>query len=186
MADAALVAQQTRSWLQHAVVGLDLCPFARGPLEGGRVRIAVSEANDVEGALTDLWMELDRLLAADPAEVETTLLVLPEGLDDFEDFLDVIELSEVVLEKRGAADEVQLAHFHPDYRFEGAVEGDPADFTNRSPHPVLHLLRTAGVARAIAAHPDTLSIPDRNARLLRSLHPAALERLRRGEPPEQA
>lgn len=179
------VAARTRTWLGDVVVGLDLCPFARGPLEGGRVRIVVSEATDLEAALTDLWMELDRLTGTPVKALETTLLVVPGCLGDFEDYLDALHVAEGILAQRGFEGIVQIASFHPDYCFADAAPGDPANHTNRSPFPMFHLLREDSVTRAVDGHPDIAAIPERNAALLRTLDPRRLEAWRRGERPEE-
>ena len=178
------IERRTLAWVRAFVVGLDLCPFARGPLDAGRVRVVVTEGADLEGVLTDLWLELDRLVAAPPEEVETTLLVIPNALADFDDYLDGLRIAEDILTRRGYDGVLQIASFHPRYEFEGAGAADPANDTNRSPYPMFHLLREKSVSRAVDGHADVDAIPERNAALLRSMDPARLAAWRRGELPE--
>ena len=154
-----------RVWLRDEIVGLDLCPFAAGPLRAGRVRIASSDAQDPEGAVTDLLLEA-RHLDEHPV-VETTLLLLTGLPVDFETFLDLTALAEDVLADEGYEGELQIVAFHPDFCFAGADPDDPANAVNRSPVTLWHLLRAQSVERAIAGHPDVAGIPERNARELR-------------------
>lgn len=165
-------AEQTRRWLAEVVVGLDLCPFARVPFEQGRIAIEVAEVDDLEGVLTEVLMASTAVLRGPH---ETTLLVLPGPvLSDFEDLLDAVDLAESLLDRSGHADRIQLVGFHPAYRFADAPPDDPANATNRSPHPMVHVLRRADVARAAASHPDVAGIPARNVALLRELGEAAV------------
>jgi len=163
--NAATAVPAVRAWLRDTIVGLDLCPFAGGPLRAGRVRIAESHASDLHGALTDLMVEARHLREHD--RVETTLLVLPALHLDFEDFLDATALGEQLLADAGHHGVLQVVAFHPDFRFEGADPGDPANAVNRSPAPLWHLLRESSVARAVEAYDGVEEIPERNARLLR-------------------
>jgi hypothetical protein len=156
-------------WLERAVLGLDLCPFARAPWEGGRVRIVVSEAATVEALVKALEQELRHLVAADPAGLETTLLVHPDLLRDFLDFNDFLDVADALLETLEMDGVIQVASFHPDYRFADAPEDDPANCTNRSPFPTLHLLREASVARAVAGLDDPDAIYRRNIETLRTI-----------------
>lgn len=169
MSDSARQKQETRDWIERVVIGLDLCPFAAEPLRAGRVRIVVSGAVDPETLADELSAELMRL-EREPANVlETTLLVHPLVLQDFEAFNRFLEVGDLLLEKLGLVGSLQIASFHPDYRFEGAPPDDPANATNRSPYPMLHLLREASIERATRAHPDPEGIPRRNAERLRAL-----------------
>jgi hypothetical protein len=151
------------------VIGLGLCPFAKDPWQAGRVDVCVSKARDEAGLLADLDHEMTRLLAARPDALETTLLVHPWVLEDFAAYNDFLDLAEGLLRQRGHEGVLQIASFHPDYLFAGAPEDDPANATNRSPWPMLHLLREASVEAAVAAHPDAEAIPTRNVELLREM-----------------
>lgn len=172
MAEPAAVVARVRRWLRTWVVGLDLCPFAAGPLRAGRVRIAISPATDLQGALQDLFREAEYLLDSSADTVETTLVVYPDALSDWDAFLDVLALAEDLLADHGLDADLQIVGFHPKFTFADSEPGDPADRVNRSPVPLLHLLRTAAVAVAVDAHPDSIGIATRNADLLRSADPA--------------
>jgi uncharacterized protein len=153
---------ETRAWLERVVIGLNLCPFAKAPWAKGQVRIVVCESDDPRAVLDALVAEM-RLLAATPdAEVETTLLVHPHALCDFHDFNDFLDAAEAALGELQLDGVLQLASFHPDYRFAGTEPDDLGNATNRSPHPTLHLLREAGVARAVEAFPEAEAIFEAN------------------------
>src|ERR1700686_870511 len=171
----------TRRWLERSVIGLNLCPFAEGVYRGGRVRIRVSETRSASGLLEELRSELTGLHAADPLQRETTLLIHPWVLADFieyNEFLDVCEAAIVDLSLEG---ELQVASFHPQYQFEGTGPEDIENYTNRSPYPMLHLLREASIDPAIAAVPDTDEIYRRNIRTRRALGHEGWQRLWRDE-----
>ena len=160
--------EDVERWVTRVVVGMDLCPFARAPLEQGLIRFVESRAHDEATLLAEMMHELDVLEADDP-EAETTILVIPELLSDFDHFIDVVALCEALLEQLGKSSTFQLAHFHPDYVFEGTDADDPANHTNRSPHPAIHILRWDQVRHAMNTHPDIARIPIRNQALLRGL-----------------
>lgn len=166
---APVVLATMQSWLEHAVIGLNLCPFAKAVHQKRAIRWVVSEARTPLALAEELARELLKLADADPAQVDTTLLVHPQVLQDFEDFNDFLDIAEGLLESLGLAGSLQIASFHPDYRFEGAPADDVTHATNRSPYPALHLLREDSVARAVEAVPDPESIPARNMETLRRL-----------------
>ena len=171
-ADTGDALEETRRWIAGVVVGLDLCPFARVPWESGAVAAEVAEVGTVEDVLIEVLMAAIALLQGPH---ETTLLVFPGPvLRAFDSLIDALELAEELLERSGHADRVQLVGFHPAYRFADAPPDDPANATNRSPHPTIHLLRRADVARAAAGHADVHAIPQRNITLLRQLGEAAV------------
>jgi uncharacterized protein len=163
------VTADVRRWLERAVIGLNLCPFAKAVHVKGQVRFAVSAATDGAGVLQDLQHELDVIGASDPAQHDTTLLVAPDALADFLEFNDVVARAERLLRKRGLEGVIQLASFHPAFTFADADEGDVTNFTNRSPYPVLHLLREASIDRAVAAFPDAADIYEANMAKLREI-----------------
>jgi hypothetical protein len=161
--------RDVQRWLERAVIGLNLCPFAKAPYVKGQVHIAVSEASDAHGVLADLAAELDALAAADPSVRETTLLVVPQCLADFLDFNAVLGRAERLVRKRGLEGVIQLASFHPQYRFEGTEEDDITNCTNRSPYPVIHLLREESIDRAVEAFPEPEAIYEANMETLRRM-----------------
>ena len=165
--DSALV--ETRAWLERAVIGLNLCPFAKAPHAKGQIRFVRSRAADEEGLLADLQAELETLIEADPARIETTLLVHPTLLADFDAFNDFLDPAEALLDAMDLAGVVQLASFHPRFRFEGTEADDLSNATNRSPYPTLHLLREASVERAVEAFPDPAAIFEANLATLDAL-----------------
>jgi uncharacterized protein len=159
----------TRNWLERAVIGLNLCPFAKAVHVKGQVHYAVSEAPEPRALLGDLAYELQALLALDAAVRETTLLIAPGCLQDFLDFNDFLPPAERLVRKRRLDGVIQLASFHPGYRFEGTDADDIANFTNRSPYPTLHLLRESSIDRAVQAFPQAEAIFEANIQTLRSL-----------------
>src|SRR5436190_20395884 len=151
-----VVVRDMRRWLERAVIGLNLCPFAKAVHVKGLVHYAVSQAQDAVAVLDDLGVELDALAAISPGERDTTLLIVPHGLQDFLDFNDLLGRAERVVRKRGLEGVIQLASFHPRYQFADTDMDDITNFTNRSPYPVIHLLREESMTRAVEAfpHPD--------------------------------
>lgn len=167
----------TRRWLERAVVGLNLCPFAKAVLVKQQVHFAVTDADDAAGVLEDFGRELAELLARDAQERDTTLLVVPRGFEDFLDFHDLTARAERLVRKKGADGVVQVASFHPRFVFAGEDEGDITNHTNRAPYPTLHLLREASMDRAVAAFPDAAAIYETNMETLRRLGHAGWDAL---------
>ena len=174
--------EQTRHWLEQAVIGLNLCPFAKAVHTKGQIRWVESSATDVQGLMSDLVHELQLLAAADPEAVDTTLLVHPQVLGDFLDYNDFLDLADAALEELGLDGVLQIASFHPQYQFEGTEPDDAENLSNRSPHPTLHLLREDSVDRAVAAFPEAESIYEKNIETLRALGAEGWERLTAGKP----
>lgn len=164
--DRAIVAS-IRNWLEHAVIGLNLCPFARAPLLRDRVRFVVSDARENDALLDDLCGELQRLHAADPLECETTLLIHPHVLGKFADFNDFLDRCDAAITRLGLDGVLQVASFHPEYCFAESARDDVENCTNRSPYPILHLLREASVERAIESIADPDEIYRRNIETMR-------------------
>lgn len=164
----------TRNWLERAVIGLDLCPFAKAVHAKQQIRYVVSQANQARTLLPVLIRELRTLAAADPAMIETTLLIHPQVLTDFLDFNDFLEVADGTINNLGLSGIIQVASFHPDYQFAGTLPDDIENYTNRAPYPTLHLLREESVARAVAAIPDAAQIFERNIATLRRIGPQAL------------
>lgn len=159
----------TRRWLERAVIGLNLCPFAKGVHVKGQIRYVVSAAQAEDALLDDFERELRFLVEAAPEDADTTLLITPDVLTDFGDFTNFLDLAEVVLRTQGLVGILQVASFHPDYVFADAEADDIANHTNRAPYPTLHLLREASLARATAVFPDAADIYERNIETLRKL-----------------
>ena len=170
--DAAIsagVVASTQRWLERAVIGLNLCPFAKAVCVKRQIRYAVTAAAAAEALLAELKHELDLLAQADPEEIDTTLLIHPRAMTDFIDFHFFLREANAANRNLGLEGIVQIASFHPAYEFAGSAPDDIANFTNRSPHPMLHLLREASVDRAVAAFPDAAAIYERNIETLRQL-----------------
>lgn len=165
------VVEATREWLEKAVIGLNLCPFAKAVHVKRQIRYVVSQATDEEGLLQDLLHELQLLASADPGDVETTLLVHPFVLRDFLDYNDFLDLADAAVEELELEGVLQVASFHPDYQFADSEPDDMANFSNRSPFPTLHLLREDSVDKAVAAFPDADRIYETNIGTLRRLGP---------------
>lgn len=170
--DEAAVVAAMREWIEKAVIGLNLCPFAKAVYVKNQVRFVVSRAPHLDGFLEDLDRELDFLAAADPDEIDTTLLIHPALLPDFLDFNDFLQLAEAALGEHGLEGVIQIASFHPRFQFEGTGPDDIGNYTNRAPFPTLHLLREASIERAVAAFPEAGTIYQRN---IETLHKLGLE-----------
>lgn len=161
------VVSAVRKWVETLVVGMNLCPFAKRELVKNRVRFVTTEATTEEQLLLDLQAELE-LLNADPA-IETTLLIHPDVLRDFYDFNDFLGFADSLLLEMKLEGIYQIASFHPDYQFGGTEPVDAENYTNRSPYPVLHLLREESLERVIADYPNVDDIPERNIELMNEL-----------------
>jgi hypothetical protein len=174
VADVQAIIDATRRWIADVVIGLNLCPFARRPFDANTIRYSVTDstADDVLVAAVDA--ELTLLVSSPRSEIETTLLILPHALPDFRDFNDFVGVAEDHLADRGLIGVVQLAHFHPRYQFAGTELDTVENYTNRSPFPMLHLLREASVSEVAENEEFVAGIPDRNIALLRRLGLAAI------------
>lgn len=159
----------TRHWLARAVIGLNLCPFAKSVYVKEQVRYAISEATTLEDALADLETELRALKAADPQRIDTTLLIFPRVFADFVDYNDALFFADRLVQQLRLGGVLQIASFHPAYRFEGSEADDIENYTNRAPYPMLHLLREDSIARAVDAFPDASAIYEKNQQTLRRL-----------------
>lgn len=169
-------ARAVNRWLADAVIGLNLCPFAAQALRTGGIRIHIATAADAEQSL---GTAIDELLAvsAEDAAYRTTLVVFPNAMAKFDDFLDLIDQTDTIIDKAGLRGKIQLAHFHPDYVFAGVPKDDPSHWTNRAPYPILHFLREDDVAKAIANYPGAATIPDRNIARLAAMSLAEIQRI---------
>ena len=174
-----------RQWLEKAVIGLNLCPFAKAVYVKNQVRFVVSEARHLDGLLEDLDRELDLLAAADPAEIDTTLLIHPTLLPDFQDFNDFTIIAEAAVEEHGLEGIIQVASFHPAFQFADTEPDDIGNYTNRAPFPTLHLIREESISRAVAAYPDAEAIFGRNIETLNKLGLAGWRALGLGSAPKK-
>ena len=160
---------ETRAWVQRAVVGLNLCPFAKAPMVKGQIRYVLCEARDSQALLDALCAEMQALAAADPEQVETTLVVHPNVLADFIEFNAFLDLADAALGELGFDGVLQVASFHPQYQFAGTEPDDVSNATNQSPYPTLHLLREDSIDRAVAAFPEADAIFETNIATLEVL-----------------
>ena len=165
----AVMVAATQDWLEKAVIGLNLCPFAKAVHVKQQIRYVVSDATSEEELLVDLLHELESLYDADPGRIETTLLIHPYVLTDFLDYNQFLEIADAAVSELEMDGEMQVASFHPDYQFADSGPHDIENFSNRAPYPTLHLLREESVAKAVAAFPDAAHIFDRNIDTLRKL-----------------
>lgn len=170
--------EEVRAWVDHAVIGLGLCPFAKAVQVKGLVRYVVTAAADTATLRDVLATELERLRDAPIGEIETTVLVHPCVLNDFADYNDFLADAEMVRRDVDPDAELQIASFHPDYRFAGTAADDITNATNRSPWPVLHLLREESLDRAVAAFPEAERIYEANMATMERLGPAGWAALR--------
>ena len=164
--DQQLIAA-TQSWLKTIIIAYSICPFAKRELECGSIRYSVNHDTEIESCLLNLILECERLDT--DSSIETTLVIYDNAFKAFDDYLDFLELAETLLIEQGYEGVYQLASFHPDYCFEAAGQDDPANYTNRSPYPMLHLLRETSIERAVASYPHPENIPQQNIELTRDL-----------------
>ena len=166
---AEVMVQDTMRWLERAVIGLNLCPFAKAVHVKNQVHCVVSAAQSLEALRDDLIQELKDLVALSPDERDTTLLVIQHLLNDFYDYNDFLNVADDCLLALGLEGDIQIASFHPQYQFAGTDENDITNFTNRSPYPTLHLLREASIDRAVEAFPEAEAIFEVNMATLEKL-----------------
>lgn len=171
---------ETQRWFSDVVIGLNLCPFARKVFDADTIRYVVSEATDTKCLLAELTEESDLLKSSSPADVETTFLIHPKVLCNFFDYNNFLDVSDRMFRKSGRDKHIQLASFHPDYEFSETPSGDVANYSNRSPFPMLHLLRVESVAKVTGNKIEMQAIVERNINTLENLGIAAMEKLRRG------
>lgn len=161
------IIEQTQCWINAVIIGLNFCPFAKREFVKQSINYQVSYETSLEENLNQLAAALAQLDSQ--PEIETTLLICADAFHSFDDFLQLIDYADQLIDELGYRSVYQIAHFHPDYCFQGEPENDPANYTNRSPYPTLHLLRESSLERAINNYPDTASIPENNITLARKL-----------------
>lgn len=165
----AVVIEDTVRWLEKAVIGLNLCPFAKGVHVKEQIHYAVSQATDAEAVAEDLHRELEALAEANAEKRDTTLLILPHALQDFLDFNDFLEVADAMIEELDLGGILQVASFHPQFQFEGTEVDDVTNCTNRAPYPILHLLREDSIDKAVEAFPEAESIYEQNMQTLEKI-----------------
>ena len=165
MVDDSKIIKQTRCWVESVIIDLNFCPFAKREVERGSVHYQISRDTVIEQALHSLINECERL--DENSEIETTLLIFPDAFKKFDDYLDMLELANELFVAQGYEGIYQLASFHPDYCFEGESVHDAANFTNRSPYPMLHLIREVSLEKVLENYPEPESIPENNIKLAR-------------------
>ncbi len=167
--DAACVDADIRRWLERAVIGLNLCPFAKAVYAKNQVRIVISDASTEAALLEQLGEELVLLRDTPTEQIDTTIVVHPQVLQDFLDYNDFLDRADALVDALGLEGEMQVASFHPDYQFAGTQPDDAENLTNRAPYPALHLLREDSVARAVEVYPDPDAIIERNVATMQEL-----------------
>ena len=165
------VLQDVVVWLNSVVIGLNLCPFSGKPTRENRVRFYISDAGTQEDVLTDIFSEMELLDKIPASELETTLVIIPHALEDFFDYNQCLAWAQSQLKRRGWLGVYQLASFHPDYCFAGADPQDVENLTNRSPYPIIHIIREASLEKALDFFPDVEEIPERNKEAVAALTP---------------
>jgi len=160
---------EIKNWLEKAVIGLNLCPFAKAVHVKEQIRYVVSNATNEEELLADLLDELQQLYDADAEKLETTLLIHPYVLTDFLDYNDFLEVADAAVSELALDGEIQVASFHPDYQFAETRYEDVENYSNRAPYQCLHLLRESSVERAVAAFPEAEKIYQKNIDTLKAL-----------------
>ena len=169
----SLIIKQTQNWLESVVVGLNFCPFALRELERNSIHYSVMRADNIQTCLESLILECE-LLDRDQ-DIATSLLIFSDQFTDFDDFLDYLTIANALLDTQGYQGIYQLASFHPQYCFDGATNNDPANYTNRSPYPMLHLLREDKLEIALKHYPHPEQIPEKNIQCANKLGETTLK-----------
>ena len=172
-----LVTEATVAWLEQFVIAENLCPFAKSPWAKGLVSLVISQATSEANLAQDLHTQLERLAQASPVKLETTLLIVPHMLADFLDFNDFLDLADALLDELELVGQIQIASFHPQYQFADTQVDDLSNFTNRSPYPILHLLREDSISQALESGQDADQIVERNIDTVTKLGAARLAQL---------
>ncbi|MGK0306750.1 MAG: hypothetical protein ACI8UG_002508 [Gammaproteobacteria bacterium] len=164
-----------KSWIDKVIIGLNFCPFAKKEMQRNTVRYAIYASTHVNDALGQFIEEL--AILDQQQDIQTTLLVFSNGFSDFEEYLDMLGLANSLMEQGGYGGIYQVASFHPDYCFDGEAQNDPANYTNRSPYPILHILRESSIEDALKRYPEPESIPKNNIAKARKLGSSFLKAL---------
>ncbi len=175
MTERAVVIRHTKHWLSSVVIAHNLCPFAKREFDLGRIHYEVIEAEALEVQLEELIIQCAKLDIN--KDIETSLLIFPNGLSDFDNYLDLLDVATSLMKAQDYEGTYQLASFHPDYRFEGVPANDASHYTNRSPYPMLHILREASVEAVLKTYANPEDIPKRNIELTQKLGSGELQSL---------
>ncbi len=165
------VIQKTKNWVEEIVIGLNLCPFASQPFHNDTIEYTVNTGDSIEQhlqQLADCFTRLDARIN-NSADIETSLLIYPDAYQKFDDYLELLDYANQLLDDLHYTGSYQIASFHPEYRFAGSTENDASNFTNRSPYPMLHLIRESGLEKAIANYPNVEAIPENNIKKMREI-----------------
>jgi len=165
----------SKNWLSRFIIQHNICPFAKREFDKGTIHYAVIDENKIEEQLQALILACNQL--DNDSAIETTLVIFPQGLNEFDDYLDFLEIANALMHKQGYEGVYQLASFHPEYCFEGVETDDASNYTNRSPYPMLHLIREASLEKVLTKYPHPEKIPERNIEYTRGLGRKALENL---------
>ena len=174
MSNHSLIIKQVQNWLFSVVIAYSICPFAKREFDRGSIHYEVIVSNELNQQLEQLILSCEQL--DEHPEIETSLLIFPNLFSDFYDYLDFVDIANELIHKQGYEGIYQLATFHPEYCFDGSDENDASNYTNRSPYPMLHLLREASLEKVLASYPDPESIPERNIELTRGLGLTAMQK----------
>ncbi len=167
--DKHSIESQVRQWLEQVVIGLNLCPFAAKPYQAQQIRFVTTPCQEASCLLTELAAELILLEQKEPSEIETTLLIIPNMLDSFDDYNQFLNLVDALIEQLNFQGTFQIASFHPNYQFGGTQPCDTENLTNRAPYPILHLIREASLERVLKHYPSPESIPENNIQRVANL-----------------
>jgi hypothetical protein len=168
---------QTWQWLDKAVIGLNLCPFAKKPRANNQIKLVISQADNSNDLTNDLLAELDFLTNTPAEQTDTTVIVIPNFLTDFTDYLHVLDVADMLIDQMGYRGTFQLASFHPNYQFDGTEANDAENLTNTAPFPMLHLIREDSMEKVLSKYPDPESIPVNNIKTVQSLSEEEMEEI---------
>ncbi|QOL25056.1 DUF1415 domain-containing protein [Thalassotalea sp. LPB0316] len=160
------VLNATKNWLLDIVIGLNFCPFAKKEWLNNTIAYCLDDATKITPAIDHLLTQCDKMVLT--PEIETSLMIYPQGFTDFEDYLDLVDLAQQYLAEAGFEGQFQLASFHPDYCFDGLSENDVENYTNRSPYPMLHIIREDSMAKVLSVYKNPEQIPEDNMQLARA------------------
>ncbi len=169
MIKTAQVESQVWQWLDKAVIGLNLCPFAKKPRANNQIKLVISQADNSNDLTNDLLAEFDFLTNTPAEQTDTTVIVIPNFLTDFTDYLHVLDVADMLIDQMGYRGTFQLASFHPNYQFDGTEPNDAENLTNTAPFPMLHLIREDSMEKVLSKYPDPESIPVNNIKMVQSL-----------------